>query len=123
VITSNDDSLGAEDLALGYKQLMRVEQSWRVMKSGLRARPVFHWTSRRIEAHISLCVLALLLERMAETRGGDTWRNLLDRLDEIKVVDYQRGSARVLQTSEVRGELPGLLQLLANPQIRPGRNV
>jgi hypothetical protein len=29
VITSNDDTLSADDLALGYKQLMRVEQCWR----------------------------------------------------------------------------------------------
>jgi hypothetical protein len=40
VITSNDDTLSAEDLALGYKQLMRVEQCWRQIKSGLRTRPI-----------------------------------------------------------------------------------
>ena len=40
----------------------------------LRTRPIFHWTPHRICSHISLCVLALLLERMAEQRAGDTWR-------------------------------------------------
>ena len=35
VVTSNDDTLTAEDFALGYKQLLRVEQCWRQMKSGL----------------------------------------------------------------------------------------
>jgi hypothetical protein len=44
VITSNDDTLSAEDLALGYKQLMRVEQCWRQIKSGLRTRPVFQYS-------------------------------------------------------------------------------
>ena len=39
VITSNDDTLTAEDLALGYQQLMRVEQAGHTMKSGLRPRP------------------------------------------------------------------------------------
>jgi hypothetical protein len=43
VVTSNDDTLSAEDLALGYKQLMRVESCWRTINSGLRTRPVFHW--------------------------------------------------------------------------------
>lgn len=38
VVTSNDDTLSAEDLALGYKQLMRVESCWRTIKSGLRTR-------------------------------------------------------------------------------------
>src|SRR5438128_285581 len=65
VVTSNDDTLTAEDLALGYKQLMRVEQCWRVMKSGLRTRPMHHWRPHRICAHVRLCVLALLLERVA----------------------------------------------------------
>jgi hypothetical protein len=113
VITSNDDSLSAEDLALGYKQLMRVEECWRTMKSGLKTRPIFHWTARRICSHISLCVLALLLERIVERRTGDTWRNVLAHLDAIKVVEYERGSARVRQTTEVRPETTDLLRRLA----------
>lgn len=112
VITSNDDTLSAEDLALGYKQLMRVEECWRAMKSGLRTRPVFHWTPHRICAHISLCVLALLLERVAERRAGDTWRNILAQLDTIKVIEYERGSARVLQTTQMRSEVAELLRRL-----------
>jgi len=112
VITSNDDTLSAEDLALGYKQLMRVEECWRTMKSGLRTRPVFHWRPHRICAHISLCVLALLLERVAEQRAGDTWRNILAQLDSIKVIEYERGSARVLQTTELRSEVTELLRRL-----------
>lgn len=115
VITSNDDTLTAADLALGYKQLMRVEECWRTLKSGLRTRPVFHWTAHRICAHISLCVLALLLERIAERRVGDTWRNIVARLDSIKVVDYQRGSTRVHQTTEIRSEVADLLRRLKVP--------
>jgi transposase len=112
VITSNDDTLSAEDLALGYKQLLRVEQCWRQIKSGLRMRPVFHWTPHRICAHVSLCVLALLIERIAEIRAGDTWRNIRDKLETIKVVEYQRGEARVRQTTEVRGAVADLLHRL-----------
>ena len=112
VITSNDDTLSAEDLALGYKQLMRVEQCWRQIKSGLRMRPVFHWTPHRICAHVSLCVLALLIERIAEIRAGDTWRNIRDKLETIKVVEYQRGEACVRQTTEVRGAVADLLRRL-----------
>lgn len=44
VVHSNDDSLSAEDMALGYKQQQRVEECWRTMKSGLKLRPVFHWS-------------------------------------------------------------------------------
>ncbi|MBM4244970.1 MAG: transposase, partial [Deltaproteobacteria bacterium] len=41
-------------MALGYKQLMRVEQCWRSLKSGLRVRPVFHWRPWRIQAHVGI---------------------------------------------------------------------
>jgi transposase len=115
VVTSNDDTLSAEDLALGYKQLMRVEECWRTMKSGLRMRPVFHWAPHRIEAHVKLCVLALLLARTAEIRAGDTWRNIVAQLDTIKVVEYERGEANVRQTTEVRGTVAALLQRLKVP--------
>jgi hypothetical protein len=112
VITSNDDTLNAEDLALGYKQLLRVEQCWRQLKSGLRMRPVFHYRPWRIQAHVSISVLALLLERIAEIRAQDSWRNLCATLQKIQVVEYDRGEARVQQTTELRDEHRDLLQLL-----------
>ena len=112
VVTSNDDTLTAEDLALGYKQLLRVEQCWRQMKSGLRMRPVFHYRPWRIQAHVTISVLALLLERVAEIRTGETWRNLVAQLDKIQVVEYDRGEARIQQTTEVRPEAQALLKKL-----------
>jgi transposase len=115
VITSNDDTLTAEDLALGYKQLLRVEQCWRQMKSGLRMRPVFHRRPWRIQAHVTITLLALMLERIAEIRAGDTWRNIVDQLDTIKVVEYERGPVRVRQTTQVRPSVTHLLQKLRIP--------
>ena len=78
VVHSNDDTLSAEDMALGYKQLQRVEQAWRQLKSGLRLRPVYHRAVHRIHAHIALTVIGLLLERVAEHGCADTWRNIRD---------------------------------------------
>ena len=72
VVHSNDDTLSAADMALGYKQLQRVEQAWRQLKSGLRLRPVYHRAAYRIHAHIALSMMGLLLERMAEQACGDT---------------------------------------------------
>jgi transposase len=112
VVTSNDDTLTATDLALGYKQLMRVEQCWRQLKSGLRLRPVYHYRPWRIHAHVTITVLGLLLERIVEIRSGDTWRNVLDKLQTIKVVEYEREGARVRQTTELRPEVRQLLDRL-----------
>ena len=59
------------DMALGYKQLQRVERAWRQLKSGLRLRPVYHHATHRIHAHVALTVIALLLERRRSTPAGD----------------------------------------------------
>jgi len=58
-------------------------------------------------------ILALLLERIAEIRGGDTWRNIVAQLDTIKVVEYDRGEARIRQTTDVRKDVQALLRKLA----------
>jgi len=102
VVHSNDDTLTPEDLALGYKQLMRVEQSWRQLKSGLRLRPVFHRVVHRIHAHVFLTVLALLLESVAEQACGDTWRNIRDDLQQIKLAQLSSPNGDVWQVTDPR---------------------
>lgn len=74
-------------MALGYKQLLRVEQAWQQLKSGLDLRPVFHFRPWRIQAHVSLTAIGLLLERVAELRSGDTWRNVRAQLESLQVVE------------------------------------
>ena len=100
VVHSNDDTLTAEDLALGYKQLARVEQAWRLLKSGIRFRPIYHWRPHRISAHVSLTMLALLLERLAENTCRDTWRNIRDDLRQIKLARLSSPHGEVWQVTE-----------------------
>ena len=100
VVHSNDDTLSAEDMALGYKQLQRVEEAWRRLKSGLRMRPVYHWAVHRIHAHVALTVLALLLERVAEQACADTWRNIRDDLKQIKLAQLSSPHGSVWQVTE-----------------------
>ena len=76
VLTTNDDTLSAADIALGYKGMWIIEACFRKMKTtGLGIRPMFHWTPRRIVAHVRLCVLALMIQRAAEIATGTPWRS------------------------------------------------
>ncbi|MFQ5720816.1 MAG: IS1634 family transposase [Acidobacteriota bacterium] len=100
VVSSNDDTLTAEDLALGYKQLMRVEQAWRTLKSGIKIRPVYHWVAHRIQAHVAVSMLALLLERAAERECLDTWRNIRDDLKQIKLARLSGPNGELWQVTE-----------------------
>jgi transposase len=114
VVHSNDDTLNAADLALGYKQLARVEVAWRSLKSGLKLRPVFHWAPHRIHAHVALTVLSLLLERVAEQACGDTWRNIKDDLRRIKLAQLLSPNGTVWQVTE---PTPDALKRLKSLQI------
>ena len=51
-----------------YGQLWHIEDCFRVAKNDLKLRPVFHWTKSRIQAHVAICFLALLMERYLEKR-------------------------------------------------------
>src|SRR5487761_1877536 len=70
LLRSAGPQMTAEDIALGYKQLLEVERGWRDMKSVLDLRPVYHRLEERIRSHVVLCWLALLLIRIAETTTG-----------------------------------------------------
>ena len=115
VVRSNDETLTSEDMALGYKQLQRVEEAWRTMKSGLRLRPVYHWAPHRIHAHVAITVLSLLLERVAEHACGDTWRNIRDDLKQVKLAQLSGPHGEVWQVTEPRqGALNRLRSLRIN---------
>jgi hypothetical protein len=112
VVHSNDDSLTPADLALGYKQLQRVEEAWRTLKSGLRLRPVFHWAVHRIHAHVALSVLALLLERVIEQACGDTWRNIRADLEQIKLAQLSSPHGEIWQVTEPSSDAAHRLKCL-----------
>ncbi len=101
LLRTSDPTLTAEDVALGYKQLLEVERGWRDMKSTLDLRPVYHRLEDRIRAHVTLCWLALLLVRLAENATGDTWRNLRHELDRLHAGEFTGNHGRVLQRTEL----------------------
>jgi transposase len=116
IVHGNDDTLSAEDMALGYKQLMRVEQAWRDMKSTLDMRPVFHWAPHRIHAHVAITVLSLLLERSVEHACNDTWRNVSDRLRRIQLAQLSGPHGTVWQVTD---PTPDAAKCLKSLQIKP----
>ena len=45
-----------------------MEEAFRITKSTLKARPIFHWKPTRIRAHVLLCFMTLFIERFLEFR-------------------------------------------------------
>jgi hypothetical protein len=116
LLRTSDESLSAEDIALGYKALYEAERGWRDLKSTIDLRLVYHRREDRIEAHVQLCWLALLLLRVAETETNDTWRNIRNELDRMHLVTLATGAGTVAQRTELTHHQRQILKALALPE-------
>jgi Transposase DDE domain len=101
LLRTSDPRLPAEDIALGYKQLLEVERGWRDMKQVIDLRPVYHRKEERIRAHVILCWLALLLIRITETTCHATWPALRRELQRIAIGTFTGPAGTFRQRTEI----------------------
>jgi transposase len=99
LLSTSDPDLSAEDIALGYKNLLEAERAFRDLKTTLELRPVWHRLERRIRAHVLLCWLALLLVRVAERQTAQTWRRINLELGRLHLITLSGPAGRVEQTT------------------------
>ncbi|MGB9715846.1 MAG: IS1634 family transposase [Thermodesulfovibrionales bacterium] len=112
LLSTSDDSLTAEDVALGYKQLMEVERAFRTLKTTLELRPIYHRKDARIKAHVLLCFLALVLARIAERHTGLTWDKIRSVMERLHLGEFQSKDGRILQHTELTPEQTNILKKL-----------
>lgn len=92
LLRSNVKDWTGEELWRAYIQLTEAEAAFRIHKSDLRIRPIWHQKQGRVEAHILVCFLAYVLWKtlgqLCRRSGlGDEPRRVLDELKRIQVVD------------------------------------
>jgi transposase len=112
LLSTSDPDISAEDVALGYKNLLEAERSFRDLKGILRLRPVYHRLEERIRAHILICWLALLLVRLCERQAGDSWRKLRRELERLHLVTLAGAAGQVQQTTRLTPEQRDILDRL-----------
>jgi len=112
LLRTSDPKMTAEDIALGYRQLLEVERGWRDMKQVIDLRPVYHRKEERIRAHVILCWLALLLARIAENATGDTWPQLRRQLDRIAIGTFTGPAGTFRQRTEISPAQAAILEQL-----------
>jgi hypothetical protein len=110
LLTTSDPDLTAEDVALGYKNLLEAERGFRDLKSTLELRPVYHRLEPRIRAHVLLCWLALLLIRVAERSTGHTWRRIAIELGRIHAVTLTGPAGSVVHVTPLTTTQTSILQ-------------
>lgn len=70
-----------------YHELYKIEQAFRMAKSDLQTRPIFHFKEEPIKLHLLICFLALVISKHIELKTGITIRRFID--ESKKIVDGQ----------------------------------
>ncbi len=113
LLRTSDPKMTAEDIALGYRQLLEVERGWRDLKQVIDLRPVYHRKEERIRSHVILCWLALLLARVAENTCSATWPELRRQLDRIAVGTFTGPAGAFRQRTEITPAQAAILEQLS----------
>ena len=101
IIKSTAYDLSPEELIRQYKNLAQVERAFKEIKDFLHIRPIRHHRDRRVKAHVFICVLSYLLEKILEKRTSKahldmTARESLDKLDDIRIAKNEIGPRTLL---------------------------
>jgi transposase len=67
IITSKREA-PAQELLQDYRRLWIIEESFRINKHSLSMRPIYHFRTKRIKAHILICYLAFAIARITQER-------------------------------------------------------
>lgn len=120
-ISTNNTSLEATEILSQYKQLFKIEHSFRTFKSHLEMRPMFHWTNKRIEGHICLCYIAftLLNHVLLKTKEANlnlTENSLRKTLDKMQMSLIEQDQKKIYLRSAENQEQKQLISAL---KLRP----
>jgi transposase len=99
--------ISTDDVYTAYHNLWNVEMSFRIAKSKIKIRPMFHFTRKRIEAHIAICFVALKVYK-------ELYRIL--KLTNIKLgVDKVLNMAKTITTIQV--QVPNSKEIISKTMI------
>jgi len=108
--TEADDQLVIEQ----YHNLWHVEQAFRISKSDLQIRPMFHFKQQMIEAHILICFMALAVCKYMELKTGRSIKSslkLLSGVTDARLVNTLSGEEIILR-SPINDEIQKVLKKL-----------
>lgn len=113
VLETNDDTISLKDAACGYKGLMIIERCFRSLKrTQIKMSPMYHWLPRRIETHVRICVLALLIERVAELACQKPWPQISTILEGLQASEFVTPTHRFFKLNEASEPLKDTLKML-----------
>ena len=116
VLQTNDDTISLEDAACGYRSLLVIERCFRSLKkTQIRMTPMYHWLQQRIESHVRICVMALLIQRVAEIECKASWSQIRHYLEKLQTTEFFSINHRIFRRNEVATEVSEILKKLDIP--------
>lgn len=91
-----------------YHDLYKIEQNFRVSKSDLKTRPIFHFKEEPIKLHLLVCFMALAISKHIEIKTGTSIRAFLTECK--KVTDARILNKVTRQEIRMRSEIPSGLR-------------
>lgn len=111
VLQTNDDTLSVEDAATGYKGLLVIERCFRALKkTRIKIEPMHHFLAKRIEAHVKICVFALLIERACELKCRRPWPQIKRVLSTLQATEFHTPNFQFFQRNEPTAEVGRILK-------------
>ena len=97
MLLTNEMEASDDEIIDMYRGLWRIEESFKVTKSELEARPVYVWTKEHIEAHFLTCYISLLVYRLLEKKLGEefTCSEILKALREMNITLLSKDSGYI----------------------------
>ncbi len=76
---------------------------------------MFHWAPRRIETHVKICVLSLLIERVAELACSKPWSQIRRALEKLQASEFENSNHNFFKLNEVDSDVREALETLGVP--------
>jgi hypothetical protein len=101
-----------------YHDLWHVEQSFRMSKTDLRARPMFHHTKDAIEAHLTIVFTALAVSREVQNRTELAIRNLIRQLRPLRSATIAINGTEQTFPPAIPADKQAILDAMNRPRLR-----
>jgi transposase len=95
-----------------YHRLFEIERSFRMVKSDLQARPIYHRKRDSIEAHLTIAFAALAVSRWIERQTGWSIRKFVKTARRYRTIQIQAGPHTITAADPVPEELRQALELI-----------
>src|SRR5215472_10489369 len=104
--TCPDGSPVTAEFVIGsYHELWNIEKSFRMSKSDLQARPVYHRKRDSIEAHLTIVFAALAVSRWIEARTGWSIRKFVKTARRYRTIEIQAGQHTITAADPLPDDL------------------